>query len=343
MKKIIFFSLLLRLLIIFLFKEVNNYDFNSYFLVGKAIFEKINIYPDIAKLHYPYFPFFLYFESLAYYIGKNKILTSIIIKLLNTVFDLGNIYLIYLISNKDKKKAFLYSINPISILIFSFHGQFDALSIFFLLLSIYFLKISEKNALLFLSIAITIKTWPILFLLSFYKKIINKKLILLVLFFPIFSIIFYSLFFRSEIFYILKTIINYQGVWGVWGISLFFKNLNLKWQKLFILIFLSIFFIYSFLNKEKNIIKEIYNLLILFIILSPSFSVQYFSWFMPFLILIKPKKCIFYIFIISFYLFFNYFSWINSYYQIFFDLITFFIWCFMLLIILLDIRKKILF
>lgn len=343
MKKILFFGFLLRILLIFISKGINNYDLNSYFLVGKAIFEKINIYPDIAKLHYPYFPFFLYFETLAYYIGKNKIIISIIIKLLNTIFDLGNIYLIYLISNKDKKKAFLYSINPISILIFSFHGQFDTLPIFFLLLSVYILKINEKLALLFLSLATMIKTWPALFLLTFYKKLKNKKNILLIFVFPFISIIFYSLFFKSNIFDILKTIVNYQGVWAVWGTSLFLKNLRLKWQKLFILIFLFIFFIYSFLNKEKNIIKEIYNLLILFIILSPSFSVQYFSWFMPFLILIKPKKCIFYIFIISFYLFFNYFSWINIYYQNFFDLITFFSWLLILLFFLLDIKKNILF
>lgn len=344
MKKVLLISLILRIFLIFLSKEIINYDINSYFLVGKSFFEKINIYNSIAKLHYPYFPFFIYIEAFSYYLGKDIILTSIIIKLFNTIFDLGNVYLIYLISNKNEKKAFLYSINPISLLIFSFHGQFDALCIFFLLLSLYYLKTNEKISILFYSISIMIKTWPLLFIFYFYKTLRNKKIFFLVPFFPLISIFLYSFFFNSKIFDILKTILSYQGVWGVWGISLLFKNLKSLYKKLFIFGFLLIFFIKTlFFIKEKNIFRNIYKSLLFFIIFSPTFSIQYFSWFIPFFILVKSNIYLvdfFYIFFITFYLIFNYYSWINYYYQSFFDLISFSFWFVLLSIFLWHIKKN---
>ncbi|MCX7589621.1 MAG: hypothetical protein N2Z85_01625 [Patescibacteria group bacterium] len=337
-----FIGFLLRIFVIFLSLNINNYDLKSYFIVGESVFKKINIYPNIANLHYPYFPFFLYIEALSYFIGKNQIIVSIIIKLINSFFDLLNIYLVYLLS-KNKKKTFFYSINPISILIFCFHGQFDALPIFFLLLSLYLFKKHQLLSMLFFSFSIMIKTWPILFFLTLYKRLNNKKFILLLFFFPFISILFYSLIFNENVLNIFKIIFNYQSVWGVWGISLLLENFSLRWQKLFILIFLFIFFIYSFFNKQKNIIKEIYNLLLFFIVFSPTFSIQYFSWFIPFLILIESKKNFFYFILITLYLIFNYLSWIYIYLQNFFILITFIFWFLIMSFFLFDIKKKILF
>ena len=56
------------------------------------------------------------------------------IKLINIVFDLGILYLIYLLSNKNVQKTFIYAINPVTLLITTLHGQFDVIPVFFILI-----------------------------------------------------------------------------------------------------------------------------------------------------------------------------------------------------------------
>lgn len=294
MKKIIILALFLRLALIFLSLNIDNYDLQSYFLIGELTYKKINIYPQIANLHHPYFPAFLYIESFAYLLGKlggfGKLGTILIIKFIISLFDIGNTYLVYLISKKNLKKAFLYAINPVSILIFAFHGQFDSIPIFFLLLSIYFLSsLSSLLGCLFLSLAIMIKTWPALFIFTFFKRLKNKKLILLLLIFPIISILMYRFFFNSKVVEIFKTLISYQGLWGIWGLSVFLGQIRLRWQKLATFLFIIFFFIFSLKIKRKNIINEILTLLFFFFTFTTNFSIQYLSWLIPFLTIVKPK------------------------------------------------------
>ncbi|GAB4219289.1 MAG: hypothetical protein Fur009_4710 [Candidatus Microgenomates bacterium] len=332
---------LLRLFTIFAFKNINNYDLQSYFLVGKLTSQGVNIYPNIAKLYHPYLPFFLYIEALAYNIGKSQETVSIIIKLINTLFDLGNIYLIFLIS-KNLKKTLLYAINPVLILTFSLHGQFDAIPIFFLLLAIYYLRQNrELLSMINYSLAILIKTWPLIFICAVFKYLKDKKKIFIIIFLPIFFTIFYLIVFRSLFLYILRTILNYQGVWGVWGLSIFFQNLRFSYQKIITITFLLIFFLISFSLKKKNIIDKIYFLLVFFIIFSPTFSIQYFSWFMPFLILKKPKNYNVIIVLITFYLIFNYLLWAYKFELIYFNIITLTVWFLILKIYYAYILKKI--
>ena len=146
MKKIFIIALILRLICLYLFRNVTNYDLQSYLQVGELTSKGINIYPDISNLHHPYFPFFLYFEAIAYRIGQIGLISQIspilTIKLILIFFDLGINYLVYLLSKKDLKTAFLYAINPVTILITTLHGQFDAIPVFFVLLTIYILLVA---------------------------------------------------------------------------------------------------------------------------------------------------------------------------------------------------------
>lgn len=317
MKKIFIIGLILRLLGIYLFRNVSNYDLQSYLQVGELTLKGINIYPDVANLHHPYLPFFLYIEALAFYLGKLGGLGGLgilVIKMINIFFDLGITYMVYLVSEKNLKKTFLYAINPVTILITTLHGQFDVIPIFFLLLSIYLLnKKQELLSVLSFSFAIMTKSWPLLFILILYKRLKNKKFIILSLFFPLISIIIYSLLFKISVFNIVKIIVYYQGLWGIWGLSGLLGRLGrlgVFWQKLTTLIFLTCFFGYSYFNNKKNLIKEVLNLLFFFFVFTTNFSIQYFSWLMPFLILTKPKKTLKLIILITLYLFFSYYFWL---------------------------------
>ncbi|MCS7092822.1 MAG: hypothetical protein NZL96_00075 [Patescibacteria group bacterium] len=91
MKKIIFIGGLLRLTVILLSREVSNYDLNSYFRVGQAVIDRVNIYPDIASRHHPYLPLFLYLEGLAYLFFRVYLLMITVIECNVSLVDISNI------------------------------------------------------------------------------------------------------------------------------------------------------------------------------------------------------------------------------------------------------------
>lgn len=314
MKKIFILALVIRLVCLYLFRNITNYDLQSYLQVGELTLKGINIYPLVSNLHHPYLPFFLYLEAFALWLGKSEFVAVITLKFINTLFDMGILHLVYLISKKNLKLTYIYAINPITILTTTLHGQFDVIPVFFLLLSVYFLnnKSNLKSVLLF-SVSVLTKTWPILFIVPILRKIKNKKMILLTMFFPILFILIYILLFRSSLTDVFKTLIYYQGLWGIWGIWSWFGKTEVFWQKASTFLFLVSFFGYSWFNESKNIIKNIYGLLIFFFVFTTNFSIQYFTWIVPFLILIKPKKYSNLIFLISVYLLSFYVNWIFNF------------------------------
>ena len=311
MKIIFIFALLIRLICLYLFRNVDNYDLQSYIQVGELTLKRINIYSDVANFHHPYLPFFLYVEALAVWLGQSKIIVITIIKIINIIFDLGILCLVYLLSKKNLKATFLYAMNSVTILITTLHGQFDVIPVFFILLTIYLLKIKKEfGAVLCFSFAILTKTWPILFIIPIARRIKNKKLLILIAFLPALFTAFYILFFKSNLIDIVKTLASYQGLWGIWGPWVLLGKIRILWQKLSTLIFLTCFFSYSWFNKDKNLLKGILKLLFFFFIFTTNFSIQYFVWIIPFLILIKPKKYSSLLILITIYLLSFYCIWV---------------------------------
>lgn len=129
----------------------------------------------------------------------------------------------------------------------------------------------------------------------------------------------YAYLFKTKIFNITTAIIQYHSLFNFWGIGkliyhIFFIKLNqppIFVQKIFLTLFLFLFFIYSyFVSKKYSLIKSIYYQLIFFFAFTVGFSVQYLSWFVPFLIIAKPKNTYRFLFFIFAYLIFNYLQWI---------------------------------
>ena len=332
-------AIFIRLICLYLFRNVSNYDLESYFKVGELTLKRVNIYPEISNLHHPYLPFFLYFEALAVWLGKSKIISVMIIKSINILFDLGILYLVYLLSNKNLQKTFIYAINPVTILITTLHGQFDVIPIFFILLSIYWINIKKEALSVFsFSFAILTKTWPVLFIIPILRKVcvchprengdperLDSRLCLrrqvrgndrwglltiLIMFFPVLFTTLYCVFFKVNPIDIGKTIIYYQGLWGIWGPWSWIGKIRIIFQKAATILFLISFLGYSLINTTKSIVKNIYLLLIFFFIFTTNFSIQYFAWFIPFLIIILPKKYLHLVTLIALYIFSFYFNWL---------------------------------
>lgn len=270
--------------------HIPNFDSTSYNVIGTLTLNGKSIYPDPAVSRHPYLPLFLYFEAATQITSSFfHIPQMLIVKIVLTLFHLLSIYAIYILSKKNITLAFLYAVNPISLLITAFHGQFDIIPLTCILFAILTLQNKQfiKTALL-LSLAITIKTWPILFVIPFLKRM-SYKYYFYVGFLPILSIIFYSFFFNTSILSILRVLLVYQGVGGIWG---FGKILSLIFTSKITLFAYKVFFVfgllfYSFKQKKKVIIEELFELLLLFFIFTPGFGIQWFLWLTPFLFLTK--------------------------------------------------------
>ncbi len=327
---ILFFilSFIIRGAIILFSKNINNFDLSSYILVGKALFEGKSIYPQIAINRYPYFPFFLYFQLFAYFLEKKFTFSSIVFfKLIINLFDLGNALLIYKLTKKNFKKTTFYLFNPVSILIFCFHGQFDAIPLFFFLLSLYLLK--QKNELLGLiifSLSVLAKPWPVFFLPLIFFSLKKRLLIIITPLATILAILVYIFFWPTDFFSVFYPVVAYRSLFDVWGIGFLIKNLFFKdlsqtpifLQKTFLFLFIKAFFVYSlFLAKKKgvNLINKIFFLLIFFYAFTVGFSVQYFSWLIPFLFVLRSFPFFLYLNLLI-YCSLNYFLWIlpNDYF-----------------------------
>lgn len=267
-----------------------NFDSKSYNVIGVLTLNGKSIYPDPAISRHPYLPFFLYFEATTQAISSFlKIPQIFIIKIILAFFHLLSVYAIYLLSRKKLATTFLYAINPVSLLITAFHGQFDIIPLTCILFAIIALQNKQFiKTILLLSLAVTIKTWPILFILPFFKRIPRKHWFLIIIL-PSFFCLLYSFFFHTSIFAILRVLFVYQGVPGIWG---FGKALSLlSADKFALLIYKVLFvigvFIYSYRQKKTLIMEELLGVFIIFFIFTPGFGLQWFLWLIPFLFLTK--------------------------------------------------------
>jgi len=302
-------GLLIRLGFTFIFKDSTNFDLESYKRIGTIVLQGISVYPNHI-LHYPYLPFFLYLEALA--MAIKKIIDPIIfLKILFSLIDLLNVYLVFLLSKKNIKTSLLYAVNPVSVLITNFHGQFDVVPLFFLLLGYYlFNKRRQTASLLALSFGIMVKTWPVLFIFPILKRVEKKSWIILLAFFPVLSIGLYVVLFHSSPQDILSTVIDYRALFWSFGLGkLFylFVSINRPTINQFVSwVFLGAFLFFSLKNNRKNILVECLRNLLFFYVFTISFAVQYFVWVIPFLLLIRPRFYIALIVLITIFLILNF-------------------------------------
>lgn len=154
-------------------KELLAFNFDW---VDIELFEKMNspeyysVYPPINQLAF-------LLTALA---GNGNLLSSIVIlRLFIIVFDIGNIYLIKKLLRHFKKKeslVFLYALNPLVIIELTGNLHFEAVMIFFTLLSAWFLlKNKWILASVALGFAVCAKLLPLMFLPLFIKHIGFKK------------------------------------------------------------------------------------------------------------------------------------------------------------------------
>lgn len=292
---------------------ITNFDGQSYTQIGALTLKGVNIYPDPAISRHPYFPLFLYLEAGALLLSRFiRVPQMLILKCFFSLFHLASIYILYHLSKKDIKTTWMYALNPISLLIIAFHGQFDIIPLYLILASILLMQKKKHFAVMLLfGIAFTLKTWPILFIVPFLKRIPKKYWIWFVVP-PTITILIYSFVFHSSLLSIARVFLVYQGVGGIWG---FGKILSLISANKIILIACKMFFvfgifIYSKKQKKKLIVEELFELKFLFFIFTPGFGLQWFLWIIPFFFLTKKPYMYIFMAALTICLCVSYLTWI---------------------------------
>jgi hypothetical protein len=122
--------------------------------------------PYQAPRLYPYPPLWVWVEAAAGALERLGLPFPIVIKLPVVLADLG---IVALLAGWSARAAWIYALHPVSLLVTSFHGQFDALMLFFVLAA---LRAHEAGAhdrsALALAGAIATKSLPVLLLPFFW-------------------------------------------------------------------------------------------------------------------------------------------------------------------------------
>jgi len=288
-------SAVLYLIIIILSSSITNFDAKSYNVIGVLTLNKISIYPDPAISRHPYLPLFLYLEAGTQLLSQVMNIPQIVLlKCIFTLFHLFSIYSVYELSKRKMKLTLLYALNPISLLIIAFHGQFDIIPLSLMLFSLIQLqKRKYSQVMILFGIAFALKTWPALFIVPILKRI-PKKFWFWFLIPPIMVIIAYMILFNTSLFSIVRVLAVYQGVGGIWGFGKVLSLISANKMVLFIykLIFVSGLLYYSFKSKKISPMEDMTQLLLLFFAFTPGFGIQWFLWLVPSFFLSKKPSVV---------------------------------------------------
>jgi hypothetical protein len=226
-------ALFVRLLPLLLLPVGAGYDIDSFRLVGDAFLNREEIYTSAARGRHPYLPLQMVAIGATTYLSNVTPLPFVVwVKVPGVIADVLITAVIYKTFQRwgERKEtavffALLYALNPISVMVSAYHGQFDAIPVLLLLLSWsawHFGRHLTRSAAL-LGFAILDKTWPILFLpVVFIRLPDNRRRLmysLISLGIPIAFTAAYVLIMDSNPVPMLRRALTHSGVPGYWGFS----------------------------------------------------------------------------------------------------------------------------
>ena len=313
---IVIFAFCLRIFVTLVFLTSKSDDINTFLRDGQYLIDRN------PKYDASYFPFIAYLGMTAIYL-KNVIHPYIFLKIIFTIFDVAILFPLYYLSKKNLQTVLIYALNPISVIVLNIHGQMESIPLFFFLSGLlFFIKNKILTSIFTLSYGIYTKSWPILFVIPLIKKSKKKILFIGLAVFPLILTVLHSLFFPASLIDILTRVKNHRGIFGAWGLSklvLYLSDYKLLpvIEQLMRRIFLLSFFAFSLLRNDKNILKNILMIMLFLFVFTPTFGIQWLTWLVPFIIIVRPKLWRIFLFAASIYLATG-FAW--DYYQFFRDI-----------------------
>lgn len=296
MKKVVIifivFSLLLRLILAFSF--FGSIDVDYAYEVTDIFKRGGNVYQESQQYHLS--PFWLYLFGSLRKLADCLALPFFFLDKLPAIFaDLG--IGLFLLSVTNLARAALFSFNPITILVSSYHGNFDSLFLLPVLLAWYFFQKKDTFinkiflSAIFLGIAVMIKSVPIILLPLFLinlKSWRNRFYYLILATLPFILISFPYLITSPRIFLLRN--LAHKPNWAIFGPSLFLSNFLPRTSleplaKPLLALFLLISYLFFYFSPKRPLSLGILFVLLTFFVSSFYSALQYFLWPLPFLLL----------------------------------------------------------
>ena len=284
------------------------YDIESYQLVGDLVRRGEEVYssPTTAN-RYPYLPLQMYWMSFALWgAGAFHLSFVKIVRLAPIAADVGiALLLVFSLWRSASPKAALYAglayaFNPIPVFVSAYHGQFDALPAFAILLALYWLDKSPLTAGGWLGLGILDKSWP---MLAFPSLVIGAQAPRKRLFFvgaaiavPMLGVAVYMSLFGADLAAVLSRALGYNWGVGVWGYTYFFRLLSvLRPDAVGLFHWLvrngryvtlaALGLVWMVRARKDAPADSLLTILVAFFAVTHAFSIQYLVWVVPFAIL----------------------------------------------------------
>lgn len=301
-------ALLVRLLPMVLLPVGATYDIDSFKMVGEGLLAGEEVYKAAAGRH-PYLPLQMYLIGAVLWLSRGASLPFVVlVKLPAVLADVGITAVIFqTLRRRDNTLAqaagvaFLYALNPISILVSAYHGQFDAIPVLLLLLAWYVWHFDRRYLLsaVLLGLAITSKSWPIVLLPIIFLRLPNHKQRLIysavALAIPVLLTAGYLWVFDSEIVR-LKRAFTHTGVAGFWGISAIIAIVGSyfeRWQAFYTVLvenrrwFILIAGISSlWLTRKQSVLDVLTTIILAVFAVTMGMGIQWLLWVVPFALLV---------------------------------------------------------
>lgn len=298
-----------RIIPAFILVPNSNFDIDSYQIVAQHVVAGEDVYTaEDADKRYPYLPFQMYWSGLSLIVSeKTHISFNSLVRLAPICADILIGLLIYSVTSKTTKhelafwSGLLYVVNPLAIYVSAYHGQFDAIPIFMILLSFMYATANHpKLSGLWLGLGVLTKSWPILALPQYWnafrdwkRKILFALIVILV---PLLDILIYDWLFKAQFLTVINRSISYNSGVGVWGytyllrlLGLFAKDLQpilgsyLSISKFVTLILLGI--TWFLIARKQDLFAGMLTILVSFFAFTHAFAIQYLIWLVPFAII----------------------------------------------------------
>lgn len=302
-------ALFVRLIPMVLLPVGAGYDIASFRLVGEALLNGEDVYTSAAVGRHPYLPMQMYWVGLALYLHRTTAVPFVVVvKLLPVVVDVLITAVIFQACRRWQKSdaeailwGLLFALNPISVMVSAFHGQFDSIPVFLLLLAWFWEEFGQRTVspAIALGFAILNKTWPIVYLPVTLVRRINWKYWFIytsiALGIPIVFTVGYILVLDTDPAPMLRRALTHTGPDGYWGISAIFAllkkqfagfellyNYMVAWRRWLILT-AGIFTLWW--TRKETIPAALTTIILAVFAASSGMGIQWLLWIVPFAIL----------------------------------------------------------
>ncbi len=208
-----------------------SYDIESFRMVGDAFLSGTDVY-SAARGRHPYLPFQMINIAGALWAARHSAVPFVVwLKLPALLADVAIAMTLLHVFRRWRLApdsavvlALLFALNPISLLITSYHGQFDALPVLLLVLAWWAWEQQRAGrSAVALGVAVLSKTWPLVFWPMVLLRQPNWRDRLrysaVMIAFPVGAVLLYVLAFDADPQPLLRRALTHTGVAGYWGIS----------------------------------------------------------------------------------------------------------------------------